>query len=578
MKAFMFWCQKVLPLVYDDSLSYYEVLCKISHKINEIIKWSDNVNSNLSVINNTIEKIKKALEVIESKIENILNENVYANKVVTNRLKNWNSDYTFTNNGMSYKNEADKSIKMWGTKIADAVSVWTVGTAYLTKGVYTLQGCPPVSDPSTTGYRLQCNLMTKDAYGQWSDSREILAIDTGSGKSFTMEADSNVIVYIITGTATPGIAESAAVVFKPMIYAGTGTVGYAAFEKTGNEITNESFSRGDARNSQDISVANNMLDTALSFIKFNTGANPVFSPTDNTKIYYNPDTADGVHMFNPTLSPNANADGKYSMTCSTMVGACLFDIPYEASCYAHAGLQVLGKYQCDKYKYYENFLSNKYFAAKLYNSMLEDGYIFEPNSNYSNIHPGDILFFADKNVSIRNYGNITHCAVFGYWCNDNVGVIVECNLLPKFTRVPKTTLRSRGLTYVGRPPIGHKGQRVYENIVTAQTPISEKLGLNLTVNVKRNKLYTCVIKAPQNEDVNVYYGVAKYNAFATQWSASASGAINKPNDDTYIIPFVPTEDAKNVSVYRYHGNLPVDSITAPNYEFVGVFEGLVTGW
>lgn len=32
-----FWCQKVLPLVYDDSLSYYEVLCKLANKINEII-------------------------------------------------------------------------------------------------------------------------------------------------------------------------------------------------------------------------------------------------------------------------------------------------------------------------------------------------------------------------------------------------------------------------------------------------------------------------------------------------------------------------------------------------------------
>lgn len=32
-----FWSQKVLPLVYDDSLSYYEVLGKIAHKLNELI-------------------------------------------------------------------------------------------------------------------------------------------------------------------------------------------------------------------------------------------------------------------------------------------------------------------------------------------------------------------------------------------------------------------------------------------------------------------------------------------------------------------------------------------------------------
>ena len=37
LKHFHFWCQKVLPLVYDDSLSYYEVLCKVVKYINDLI-------------------------------------------------------------------------------------------------------------------------------------------------------------------------------------------------------------------------------------------------------------------------------------------------------------------------------------------------------------------------------------------------------------------------------------------------------------------------------------------------------------------------------------------------------------
>ena len=41
IKNFKFWCHKVLPLVYDDSLSYYEFLCKVMKKLNEII---DTVN------------------------------------------------------------------------------------------------------------------------------------------------------------------------------------------------------------------------------------------------------------------------------------------------------------------------------------------------------------------------------------------------------------------------------------------------------------------------------------------------------------------------------------------------------
>ena len=39
---FRFWCQKVLPLVYDDSISYYEVLGKMVVYLNQVI---DNVNT-----------------------------------------------------------------------------------------------------------------------------------------------------------------------------------------------------------------------------------------------------------------------------------------------------------------------------------------------------------------------------------------------------------------------------------------------------------------------------------------------------------------------------------------------------
>ena len=38
-----FWCQKVLPLVYDNSLSYYEVLLKVRNKLNEVIKYTNEI-------------------------------------------------------------------------------------------------------------------------------------------------------------------------------------------------------------------------------------------------------------------------------------------------------------------------------------------------------------------------------------------------------------------------------------------------------------------------------------------------------------------------------------------------------
>lgn len=38
LKPFRFWCQKVLPLVYDDSLSYYELLCKVVNFLNKTME------------------------------------------------------------------------------------------------------------------------------------------------------------------------------------------------------------------------------------------------------------------------------------------------------------------------------------------------------------------------------------------------------------------------------------------------------------------------------------------------------------------------------------------------------------
>lgn len=43
-----YWCHKILPLVYEDSLSYYETLCKTSAKLNEVI---DSTNGLLAAWN-----------------------------------------------------------------------------------------------------------------------------------------------------------------------------------------------------------------------------------------------------------------------------------------------------------------------------------------------------------------------------------------------------------------------------------------------------------------------------------------------------------------------------------------------
>lgn len=48
LKPFRFWCQKVLPLVYDDSLSYYELLCKVVDYLNKSMEDTEHLNDDVT--------------------------------------------------------------------------------------------------------------------------------------------------------------------------------------------------------------------------------------------------------------------------------------------------------------------------------------------------------------------------------------------------------------------------------------------------------------------------------------------------------------------------------------------------
>lgn len=76
---FFFWCQKVLPLTYDDSLSYLEVLEKVKNKLNETIKQLNNVEADLERLRADIEVIVKeqldaSLEEYKQELLQLINE------------------------------------------------------------------------------------------------------------------------------------------------------------------------------------------------------------------------------------------------------------------------------------------------------------------------------------------------------------------------------------------------------------------------------------------------------------------------------------------------------------------------
>lgn len=77
LKYFKFWCYKVLPLVYDDSLSYYEVLCKVVKYINELIEQD-------RIFGHELEALRADLNQVQEWIKNYNTE--FAKKIIEGYL------------------------------------------------------------------------------------------------------------------------------------------------------------------------------------------------------------------------------------------------------------------------------------------------------------------------------------------------------------------------------------------------------------------------------------------------------------------------------------------------------------
>ena len=58
LQPFRYWCQKVLPLVYDDSLSYYELLCKVVDYLNKTMEDVETLHGDVTNLHTAYEQLQ----------------------------------------------------------------------------------------------------------------------------------------------------------------------------------------------------------------------------------------------------------------------------------------------------------------------------------------------------------------------------------------------------------------------------------------------------------------------------------------------------------------------------------------
>lgn len=73
LTKFKFWCQKVLPLVYDDSLSYYEVLCKVVKYLNTTIEAVNDLADTITNYDELINSLNETYKTMQADLTALTN-------------------------------------------------------------------------------------------------------------------------------------------------------------------------------------------------------------------------------------------------------------------------------------------------------------------------------------------------------------------------------------------------------------------------------------------------------------------------------------------------------------------------
>ena len=89
LQPFRYWCQKVLPLVYDNSLSYYELLCKVVDYLNKTMEDTETLHGDVT-------NLHKAYEELQGYVNNYFST-LDVQKEINNKLDNMVENGTLSN-------------------------------------------------------------------------------------------------------------------------------------------------------------------------------------------------------------------------------------------------------------------------------------------------------------------------------------------------------------------------------------------------------------------------------------------------------------------------------------------------
>ena len=136
-----FGCFKVLPLVFDEALSYYEVLCKLRNSLNEVIEQANALVNELGLTDAEIDELKTLVG------EGSVDDRIYGAEL---SAKAYTDEITEPLDARLDALEEGAEINILIAGGTDVVANLSIVTGDLTKGVKSLIVRDYAPNPTTT--------------------------------------------------------------------------------------------------------------------------------------------------------------------------------------------------------------------------------------------------------------------------------------------------------------------------------------------------------------------------------------------------------------------------------------------
>ena len=352
VEKFKFWCQKVLPTIYDDSLSYYEAICKMATYLNATIDQVNEFQKMIDALPETILNSEEFQKMVQDAVDGKIDA-LY--KVVQDALDAFEKEQGAFEKQVNESNAAFKQqVNADNTKFKNDVN--TANSQFQQQ----------VNADNT---KFKNGVNTANAQFKQEVNTKLTGYET-SDAQFKQEVNTKLSGY-----------ESDNAQFKSQVNAKVDEIPtkiaeypkYPLCQNSNGAVTQE-------------------FDVAMT--------------------YYHNDNLIYGNYHTPFNTSAAAQSGKYEIDCSSFVQLCLMGVPYENTRWFNDKNAAVSGYYFGDDLIIDPEADRPYgmVSDDMCKWFVEHGYYFETDDP-SQLKPGDVVFMT-FNAESPTYKHITHCGVF----------------------------------------------------------------------------------------------------------------------------------------------------------------------